>query len=160
MKGIIPVRQPQIKYIYCSKPHWLDKCIKYTTLQSRRDKLKGLCFNCLQRGHLAKNCRRDQACAHCGNKNNHHHSLCSKLFVALVDQLDVPSHTQNKRGVTKVEQAMLASDNQVQMPTAKIHQDALVRSLTYIYVGDEAKRWLRVIEPMRENPVTFCVLLK
>ena len=76
-------------------------------------------FKMPSEGNLAKNCRRDRTCAHCGRKN-HHHSLCSKVFVASVDQLDIPSDVQNKRGVTKVEKAMLASDNQVQIQTATV----------------------------------------
>ena len=118
-KGTNMPRQPppQTKCIYCSETHWSNECSNFTTLQSRRDKLKGLCFKCLQMGHVAKSCTRDRACAHCGNKN-HHRSLCPKLFVASERKPDVPSDVQNKNSATNVEKAMLASDSQVQMQTA------------------------------------------
>jgi len=31
---------------YCSETHWFDECSKYTSLQARKEKLKGCCFNC------------------------------------------------------------------------------------------------------------------
>lgn len=76
-------RKPQssFKCIFCSQNHWSDECPKYTTQHARMEKLKALCFKCLQKGHVAKNCQKPQTCAHCG-RNNHHRSLCSKLFPA------------------------------------------------------------------------------
>ena len=73
-------RQPQIKCVYCSQLHWSDECSKYSTLQKRRDKLKGSCFICLKKDHMSKNCEREKNCAHCGKRKQHHRSLCPKLF--------------------------------------------------------------------------------
>lgn len=73
-------RPMQIKCVYCSQSHWLDECSKFTTLQARREKLKGYCFICLRKGHLSKNCDKERACAHCGRKKHHHRILCPKLF--------------------------------------------------------------------------------
>jgi len=70
----VPKRH-QIKCVYCGQPHWPDECDKFTTLQSRREKLKGSCYKCLQRGHLLKDCQRGRVCVHCG-KQGHHRSLC------------------------------------------------------------------------------------
>ena len=71
--------RPNLKCVYCGQNHWSDECTKYTSQRARMEKLKGSCFRCLQRGHMAKDCQRQRSCAHCG-KNNHHRSLCPKLF--------------------------------------------------------------------------------
>ena len=70
----------QIKCVYCGQPHWSDECSKFSTLQARRERLKGCCFICLRKGHVSKNCDSERACAHCGRKKHHHRSLCPKLF--------------------------------------------------------------------------------
>ena len=70
---------PQAKCFYCSQAHWSDECSTLKTLEARKEKLKGCCFKCLQKGHVLKDCKRERACAHCGRRN-HHRSLCHKLF--------------------------------------------------------------------------------
>ena len=72
------VSQP--KCVYCEQNHQSDECSQYKTLQSRRQKLKGCCYNCLKKGHSLKDCTRERACAHCGKKKSHHRSLCNSLF--------------------------------------------------------------------------------
>ena len=102
------------KCIYCGQAHWSDECTKFTTLQARKDKLKGLCYKCLQKGHLLKDCKRDRPCAHC-NRPSHHRSLCSKLFEP---QSNPPPESQNVSNVIDAKEMILTSGNQVQMQTA------------------------------------------
>ena len=33
-------KRHQIKCVYCGQPHWSDECDKFTTLQSRKEKLR------------------------------------------------------------------------------------------------------------------------
>ena len=75
-KASVP-RQVKIKCIFCDQSHWSDECPNCSTLQERREKLKGFCYVCLKKGHMSKNCK---ICAHCGKKNEHHRSLCPTLF--------------------------------------------------------------------------------
>ena len=103
-----------MKYIYCGQTHWSDECSKFTTLQARKDKLKGSCYKCLQRGHLLKDCKRDRPCAHC-NKPSHHRSLCPKL---LEPHPDATPESQNVSNVTDAKEMLLTSGSQVQMQTA------------------------------------------
>lgn len=117
----------QIKCVYCGQSHWSDECKKFATLQARKEKLRGSCYKCLQRGHLLKDCQRDRLCAHCG-KSGHHRSLCVKLFPdttqgsntdpqnAVSRNTDVTSEPQNIS--QDVEEMMLSSGSQVQMQTA------------------------------------------
>ena len=105
-------RQPRC--MYCGESHWSDECSKYNSLQARKEKLKGCCFNCLKSGHVLKDCKVDRACAHCGKKGNHHRSLCNTLF-----QLP-PSPQILGAESFKPEGAMIASSNQVLMQTATV----------------------------------------
>ena len=114
----------QTKCVYCGQPHWSDECNMFTTLQARREKLKGSCYKCLQKEHMLKDCRRDQLCAHCG-KPGHHRSLCLRLFPSTGQNLNtVPQTTtvttepQNVSNIANIEKMMLSSSSQVQMQTA------------------------------------------
>ena len=122
-KNQVPKRR-RIKCVYCGQPHWSDECDKFTTLQSRKEKLRGSCYKCLQKGHMLKDCQRDRVCAHCG-KQGHHRSLCLKLFPNS-DQRSNPAtqntitttEPQNISNVVEAEEMMLSSGSQVQMQTA------------------------------------------
>lgn len=103
-----------MKCIYCGQAHWSDECSKFTTLQARKDKLKGSCYKCLQRGHLLKDCKRDRPCAHC-NKPSHHRSLCPKL---LGSRSDTIPESQNVSNITDAKEMLLTSSSPVQMQTA------------------------------------------
>ena len=39
----------QIHCVYCSKSHWSDECPNHVTLQARKEKLRGCCYNCLKK---------------------------------------------------------------------------------------------------------------
>ena len=124
-----PKRYPplQIKCVYCGQPHWSDECKKFATLQARREKLRGSCYKCLQKGHLVKDCQRDRPCVHCG-KSGHHRSLCVKLFPDTnrssntdpqnTGSQNIDTTTESQNISQDVEEMMLSSDNQVQMQTA------------------------------------------
>ena len=73
-KGAGAQKPRQIKCVYCGQPHWSDECIKFSTLQVRREKLKGCCFVCLKKGHVSRNYDKETTCAHCGRKRHHHRS--------------------------------------------------------------------------------------
>ena len=73
-------RQAKVKCTFCDQSHWSDECSNYSTLQERREKLKGSCYVCLKKGHTSKDCTRNKICAHCGKRNQHHRSLCPNLF--------------------------------------------------------------------------------
>ena len=110
-RGSSSHREFQAKCIYCTQSHWSDQCPNYSTLQARKEKLKGSCYNCLQRGHTLKDCTKDRVCAHCGNRKNHHRSLCSRLFQQTPEM-------QNISNVDKAEYTTTACANQVLMQTA------------------------------------------
>ena len=110
-----------LKCIFCGQNHWSDECPKYTTQQARKEKLRGSCFKCLQKGRAAKDCKKQRICAHCG-KSNHHRSLCFKLFSANEDKLPesglqavgMKGHVEK----SKTEEATAPCGNQVLMQTA------------------------------------------
>ena len=113
--------KPNLKCVYCGQNYWSDECTKYTSQRARMEKLKGSCFRCLQRGHMAKDCQRQQSCAHCG-KNNHHRSLCPKL---LANNEEKPPesglqavNTCGEVDATTAEEATVVGGSHVLMQTA------------------------------------------
>ena len=116
-KGNNPQRGTQSyqpRCFYCAETHWSDECSKYSTLQARKEKLKGCCFNCLKNGLVLKDCKVDRACAHCGKKGSHHRSLCSTLFQQPPSPQIISAEGPKPQG------AMVASTNQVLMQTATV----------------------------------------
>lgn len=122
---------------YCGERHWSDECKKYQTIDERKRKLKGCCFNCLREGHSSKECKRSKLCVHCNETNLHHRSLCPKKFklkstsVHLSEELGVNSYSdiefsdgriqQNSLQIrsSKEENVLITSSEMVLMQTAK-----------------------------------------
>ena len=57
-RGSTPPRQFQVKCVHCNQSHWSVQCPTYSTLQESKEKLKGSCYNCIQRGTPSKNVQR------------------------------------------------------------------------------------------------------
>ena len=59
--------------IFCKKDHDLDVCPEYMkgTTSERKEfaSTKGLCFGCLQRGHLSKDCKEGKTCTVCNQQH-------------------------------------------------------------------------------------------
>ena len=94
---------------------------QYKTLQSRRQKSKGCCYNCLEKGHSLKDCTRERACAHCGKRKSHHRSLCNSLFKQ--QNAERTTEIQNitvGEGDDTHDTALVASSSQVMMQTATV----------------------------------------
>ena len=108
--------QRSLKCVFCGQGHWSDECPKYATQRARMDKLKGCCFRCLKRGHVGKECPKQRNCFHCG-RNDHHRSLCAKLF-ANIDGKSSESEMQSvsrEDHMEKTEGATIAYTNRRQL---------------------------------------------
>ncbi|XP_071486763.1 uncharacterized protein [Diadema antillarum] len=59
--------------IFCKGQHHLAECSSFSaeTMQKKRQVVRenGLCFGCLKRGHLLKECRKRQTCSSCKGKH-------------------------------------------------------------------------------------------
>ena len=117
-------RSSKPRCIYCEKPHWSDECRTVSTLQARREKVKGKCYICLQSGHLKINCKVTKPYFHCKTAKSHHRSLCPSLF-------GTPEATPNNVFTSNVaeqerepadnnETSMLSMNEQVIMQTALV----------------------------------------
>ena len=166
-KGAGPQKPRQIKCVYCGQPHWSDECTKFSTLQARREKLKGYCFVCLRKGHVSRNCDKETTCAHCGRKRHHHRSLCPKLF----------TNSEESRHETELSSVEQASDGPKKMVTSVLMQTAtaVVRNVdkgssskirlildsgsqrTYITKGLANELKLKLSKPEELSVVTFGV---
>ena len=108
--------------VFCNKKnHKSEKCFKFLALdgQQRFDKLKelGVCFKCLNSGHISKKCK--IKCAKC--KGNHNVTMCGiKLNEPVAPQANLPVASDNPSGPPAV--AMLSGhySNKTVLQTAKV----------------------------------------
>ena len=115
----VTTNNAQIHCVYCNKSHWSDQCPTYVTLQARKEKLRGCCYNCLKKGHTLKDCLKDRPCAHCGKRKSHHRSLCQKLF----EQQPTSKQTIESQNVSTIDEAgsaLMASSRHILMQTATV----------------------------------------
>lgn len=150
-------RKPQnVKCVFCGQDHWSDECPKYTTQRARMEKLKGSCFRCLQKGHLAKDCQKQKNCFHCG-KNNHHRSLCSKLFTITESTPTEPGlqtvNIQDNLEESTSEGANIACGNQVLMQTATttVGRNPENQSISVRIILDSGSQRTYITEKLAEN---------
>ena len=77
----------------CKLEHRAVDCAKYKTFSTRRDRVRTLklCFNCLRKGHVTKDCLSNSRCRKCGSM--HHTALCYSNTSN--NSSNVPSNTSN-----------------------------------------------------------------
>ena len=118
-------QQPNTRYYdqcrYCEQRHWSDECPKYRTVAEREKQLKDSCFKCLKTGHRDKDCKKGKACAHCGEVNDHHRSLCKKKLSSIVSSAHLTEEIDELSGnfACDEEEALVSSGEMVFMQTAK-----------------------------------------
>lgn len=145
-----------VKCVFCSGTHWSDECTEHTSLQARMEKLRGSCFKCLQKGHMAKDCQRQRACFHC-SKNNHHRSLCPKLFPATTDQTSETGsqsgHAPSTDEESQNEAATVACGNQVlmQSATTSASNTSSSKSMSVRMILDSGSQRTYITQKLAEN---------
>lgn len=79
---------------FCSGNHKHQHCQKVRNVQDRRQKVKqlGMCFLCLRKNHLCRDCREIYRCFHCQGK--HHVALCDKKPLNRKENTDKTSETK------------------------------------------------------------------
>ena len=68
----------KIQCVYCGDYHYSASCEKVVSVEARKKVLgeSRRCFNCLRKGHNARDCANTKTCRHCQGK--HHQSICSQ----------------------------------------------------------------------------------
>ena len=61
----------KIQCVYCEGSHYSASCEKVTTSEARKKILgeAGRCFNCLYKGHNARDCTNQRRCRHCSGRH-------------------------------------------------------------------------------------------
>ena len=64
---------------YCQGKHATDYCKEVGSAKERKQILRssGICFACLRRGHVSRNCRSRGRCRGCGDRH-HHTTICDQ----------------------------------------------------------------------------------
>ncbi|KRZ48067.1 hypothetical protein T02_3489 [Trichinella nativa] len=90
---------------FCEGKHKGAVCEKFTRADLPRRmamaRSKGVCFKCLEAGHLAKNCRENRTCAVDGCEQTHHELLHSST----------PRESANRTEPSSVQRGVLAKGN-------------------------------------------------
>ncbi|XP_071150567.1 uncharacterized protein [Mytilus edulis] len=107
---------------YCDGHHWSDECRKFSTIEDRKQKIKGSCYTCLKPGHVSRDCKFEKACYHCKQKKGHHRSLCPKKIPS--QQKEVSHLADEMREIVSSEEnvpenSLLSSGDIVLMQTAQ-----------------------------------------
>ena len=106
---------------YCDENHWSDECTSYTTVESRKKKIKGNCFICLKSTHQTRDCPVRVKCHYCKQVNKHHRSLCPTQFGSVNREYsslaeEIPTTEENN---VSTENSLISSGEMVLMQTAK-----------------------------------------
>ena len=77
---------------YCQKLHSFTGCTSITDIADQKQVLKttGLCFNCLHRYHLSRECKSNSRCQKC--KKKHHSSICD---AGLIPTPSLTNHSES-----------------------------------------------------------------
>ncbi|XP_060575739.1 uncharacterized protein LOC132733143 [Ruditapes philippinarum] len=107
---------------YCDGKHYSDECLKYKTIEERKNRIKGSCFRCLRNNHLQKECKWNKKCVYCGEHNIHHRSLCPSKFKhqSVVESVSLSEETcAEEKDISEVnENVMISAGEMVLMQTA------------------------------------------
>lgn len=69
-------KRSRLSCIFCHKEHFNDECTNVKTIQERKQRIKGRCYNCLGENHIANDCKFKRKCRHCGIFGQHNRALC------------------------------------------------------------------------------------
>lgn len=69
-------KRSKISCVFCHMDHFNDECTNFKSINERKQKLKGRCYNCLGENHSANDCRFKRKCRHCGIFGQHNRALC------------------------------------------------------------------------------------
>lgn len=110
--------------IFCGNGHFNDECRVVRTVQERKNKLGGRCYNCLAKGHQTKDCKSNKNCRHCGKYGSHNRALCPTRDSIKTDALHV-SNPIHEKGLTILQTAIIriGKINQAQQTPCRILLD-------------------------------------
>ena len=127
---------------YCRKPHLSEACTTIQGLEDRKLALRksGLCFVCLRRGHISRNCRSKLGCSHCGGR--HHVSVCTR---------DTPAEPPGK--VPDIENRPSSGSKTSTTTHTALNPDATpFSSHSTLYVGSSRSTLLQTAQVILYNP--------
>ena len=133
---------------YCSENHWSDECEKYSTIEERKQKIKGSCYICLNPTYQSSGCRQRVHCYYCKQWNRHHRSLCPQQFGTVQgENSSLAEELPEENEVLNTENSLILSGEMVLMQTAKADVQNPVKGLR-----QESSLTRAVSEPILRNP--------
>ncbi|XP_059056091.1 uncharacterized protein LOC131849970 [Achroia grisella] len=96
--------------IFCGNGHFNDECDVVKTVEERKRKLEGRCYNCLSKGHISKECKSHKKCWHCSKYGEHNRALCPSRNPVRTENLHVGG-SNNIKGLTFLQTAVAQVQN-------------------------------------------------
>uniref|UniRef100_A0A915BS15 CCHC-type domain-containing protein n=1 Tax=Parascaris univalens TaxID=6257 RepID=A0A915BS15_PARUN len=110
---------------FCSEPHWVDSCPRFTTLKERFDRARQsrLCFKCLREGHNQNDCTRNVSCYHCKRKE---HPTAHPSQQGKEENPVGETHTQTIRTVAAIATPEQQERDKTQLGIEVTHKESLI----------------------------------
>ncbi|XP_073955644.1 uncharacterized protein [Choristoneura fumiferana] len=70
------IKRTKMSCIFCHMDHFNDECTSFKSINERKQKLMGRCYNCFGEKHSANDCKFKRKCRHCGVFGQHNRALC------------------------------------------------------------------------------------
>ena len=146
--------------IFCEGNHWSDECPKYTTIASRKDRIKGRCFLCFNQNHQSKECNMTRPCYHCGESTRHHRSLCPQKFPSRHEAASKQASQPRESGLISVGEKTVMQTALVQASNPNNSMFMKTRILldsgsNRTYITKELSEKLQLREIGRETVTTY-----
>ncbi|XP_046864646.1 uncharacterized protein LOC124459170 [Xenia sp. Carnegie-2017] len=113
--GLFASRKNRLFCAFCCGEHKHEECTKVTGRQERMQLLRKFkrCFICLNKGHVAKDCRARIKCSVCGE--GHHVSICDKINNNQKDE----RNSREESGQVSVANVHVSTRSRVALQTAQ-----------------------------------------
>lgn len=130
--------------LYCKKSHNMAECIRLAE-KPHKEKLEilrrsGICFGCLMKGHLSKDCKRRLTCQVCSQKHPSLLHIHKNEYVS--KQTNTGCQTDNTGRQQEVSSALVSLNHAATSPTGA--GDDCILSVLPVYV--KSKKGTKVVE--------------
>lgn len=75
-KHVSQPKRRKLSCIFCGLEHFNDECTTARTIEERKQKLRGRCYNCFGEKHRSQDCFSKKRCVHCNQFGTHNRALC------------------------------------------------------------------------------------
>ena len=124
-------------------------------MQSRKSKAKGLCFICLRKGHLLRECNSPRACVYCKKKGNHHRSLCPSQFSMQQKEMSNASLETKETNLVATEERVIIQTVTVDLKNGKDEVNEIKQSVRILLDSGSQRTYISkdITDKLKLTPI-------